>query len=211
MKANKDISKKNVQKDLANAGPYYCINRRISEEEALICLAEGWSTLEPLTDIRRQCSYYAKAFKKIKSGSSTWNWAAALGGWYWLEYKRFPLSIVFLSLLLDVFLAYLCCELFSYKHFMLYSALINFVLNLPFGTLLDKFLLWKVTTDYKKGQAFWNLQGAPRSSNLRTINYYKYKHLLHTSEDKTFFLAGNRFFDSFLIKKAKKEYEERFP
>ncbi|MDR3285103.1 MAG: hypothetical protein LBS83_00270 [Holosporales bacterium] len=71
-----------------NKEPIYCINREISEEEAILSLAEGWSTAEPPTQEMLDNSYYKKAFERLKEGKLTWNWAAALGGPLWLLFHK---------------------------------------------------------------------------------------------------------------------------
>ncbi|MDR1208164.1 MAG: DUF2628 domain-containing protein [Holosporales bacterium] len=64
--------------------------------EAVICLAEGWSTAEPPTAKMLANSYYAKAFKKVRAGKLTWNWAAAFGGVFWPMYhKMYMIGLLF--------------------------------------------------------------------------------------------------------------------
>ncbi|MDR0631204.1 MAG: hypothetical protein LBF66_01375 [Holosporales bacterium] len=59
-------------------------NREISEEEALVCLAEGWSMSAAPTAEMLAKSYYAKTFKKIRSDKFAWNWCSAFCFDNWL-------------------------------------------------------------------------------------------------------------------------------
>jgi hypothetical protein len=82
------MSNKKTKEDHNNNKSSYCIAREISEDEAVISLAEGWSTAEPPTEEMLANSYYAKAFEMIKTGRLTWNWAAAIFGGGWLLYHK---------------------------------------------------------------------------------------------------------------------------
>ena len=81
-----------------NKDTVYCINRDISEEEAILSLAEGWSTANPPSQDQLDRSYYKKAFESIKQGKIKWNWAAAVFGPFWFLYHKMYLYFFILIL-----------------------------------------------------------------------------------------------------------------
>jgi hypothetical protein len=168
-----------------NKEPIYCINREISEEEAILSLAEGWSTAEPPTQEMLNNSYYKKAFERLKEGKLTWNWAAALGGVFWMLGKKifFPCIILLLlnsiselfirsSLITNIILSkstnpitvffFWFCLLISRICFVMAF----FILGLYGNKILLKSLKWR----YKKGYAL-----------LRSYQVYKVQPLKKTA------------------------------
>jgi hypothetical protein len=103
--------------------PKNCINRDIPKEEALVSLAEGWSTAESPTAEMLKNSYYAKAFEKLSAGVFTWNWAAAFGGLVWmLFHKMFNFSLIY-------FLFFCVLVLFSKFIFFIFFIFFSFFLT----------------------------------------------------------------------------------
>ena len=82
-----------------NKDTVYCINRDISEEEAILSLAEGWSTANPPSQDQLDRSYYKKAFESIKQGKIKWNWAAAVFGPFWFLYHKMYLYFLIAAII----------------------------------------------------------------------------------------------------------------
>ncbi|MDR1908088.1 MAG: DUF2628 domain-containing protein [Holosporales bacterium] len=76
----------------------------ISEDLAVICVAEGWNAAVPLTKEQLRFSYYRKAFEKLKDGKQKccWNWAAGLFSGNWLLYHKMYICLGMYSVMLYV-------------------------------------------------------------------------------------------------------------
>jgi hypothetical protein len=128
-----------------NKEPIYCINREISEEEAILSLAEGWSTSEPPTQEMLDNSYYKKAFERLKEGKLTWNWAAALGGFFWLGLHSVIGIYIYTVFLLRILPIGILPQ---------YIFIIHFTLSSLLGFCGNKLLFLLSKRRYKNGYAF---------------------------------------------------------
>ncbi|MDR1908087.1 MAG: DUF2628 domain-containing protein [Holosporales bacterium] len=71
-------------------------NPEISEDIALICIAEGRNAAVPLTKEQLERSYFRKAFEKLKGGKQKccWNWTAGCFETVWFLYHKMYLELV---------------------------------------------------------------------------------------------------------------------
>ncbi|MDR1908086.1 MAG: DUF2628 domain-containing protein [Holosporales bacterium] len=69
------------------------INPELTEDIAVVYIAEGWSLAIPPTRERLEHSYYRKAFRRInKKQIPRWNFAAFIGTPFWLLYHKMYLE-----------------------------------------------------------------------------------------------------------------------
>jgi hypothetical protein len=135
-----------------NSDTPYCQDNILSEDEAILYLAEGWSTESQQKEEIVNCSYYKKAFADVKAGKPTWNWRAALGGVFWLGFH----GVFFLhSLSLAFYTLFFCYPIILFPIFRSTNTRFFYIFSFFFfGYFGNKLLFLLSKRRYKNGCAF---------------------------------------------------------